>query len=364
MSLYSQNFYRLLYAWYDANHRVLPWRETDNPYYIWLSEVILQQTRVAQGMEYYDRFVRTYPTIDLLAAADEDEVLRLWQGLGYYSRARNLHKAAKMIVESQTAALTDDRASTADRRQQSPILFPQTFAELRALPGVGEYTAGAIASFAYDQPYPALDGNVYRVLARLFDCEIPFDTSSGKKHFHRLAEELLDREHPRQFNSAIMEFGALHCLPVSPDCANCPLQAYCHAFAAGTAELLPVRKPRPTLRDRFFTYNIYITPARTTLIRQRTDKDIWHHLYEFPLTEHPTEAEWLNDTPHPSETQTAKQLPTITHILSHQRLHVHFYLVATGELPDIPGTIAVKWEDLDDYALSRLTLKALESIQI
>lgn len=362
MSLYSQNFYRLLYDWYDANHRVLPWRETDNPYYIWLSEVILQQTRVVQGMDYYDRFVRTYPTIDLLAAADEDEVLRLWQGLGYYSRARNLHKAAKMIVERQTAALTDDRAPTADRRQQSPILFPQTFAELRALPGVGEYTAGAIASFAYDQPYPALDGNVYRVLARLFDCEIPFDTSSGKKHFHRLAEELLDREHPRQFNSAIMEFGALHCLPVSPDCANCPLQAYCRAFAAGTAELLPVRKPRPTLRDRFFTYNIYITPARTTLIRQRTDKDIWHHLYEFPLTEHPTEAEWLNDTPQPSETQTAKPLPTITHILSHQRLHVHFYLVATGELPDIPGTIAVKWEDLDDYALSRLTLKALESV--
>lgn len=362
MSLYSQNFYRLLYDWYDANHRVLPWRETDNPYYIWLSEVILQQTRVAQGMDYYDRFVRTYPTIDLLAAADEDEVLRLWQGLGYYSRARNLHKAAKMIVESQTAALTDDRAPTADRRQQSPILFPQTFAELRALPGVGEYTAGAIASFAYNMPYPALDGNVYRVLARLFDCEIPFDTSSGKKHFHRLAEELLDREHPRQFNSAIMEFGALHCLPVSPDCANCPLQAYCRAFAAGTAELLPVRKPRPTLRDRFFTYNIYITPARTTLIRQRTDKDIWHHLYEFPLTEHPTEAEWLNDTPQPSETQTAKPLPTITHILSHQRLHVHFYLVATGELPDIPGTIAVRWEDLDDYALSRLTLKALESV--
>ena len=364
MSLYSQNFYRLLYAWYDANHRVLPWRETDNPYYIWLSEVILQQTRVVQGMEYYHRFVSTYPTIDLLAAADEDEVLRLWQGLGYYSRARNLHKAAKMIVESQTAALTDDRAPTADKRQQSPILFPQTFAELRALPGVGEYTAGAIASFAYDQPYPALDGNVYRVLARLFDCEIPFDTSSGKKHFHRLAEELLDRDHPRQFNSAIMEFGALHCLPVSPDCANCPLQAYCRAFAAGTAELLPVRKPRPTLRGRFFTYNICITPARTTLIRQRTDKDIWHHLYEFPLTEHPTEAEWQNDTPQPSETQTAKPLPTITHILSHQRLHVHFYLVATGALPDIPGTIAVRWEDLDDYALSRLTLKALESIQI
>lgn len=364
MSLYSQNFYRLLYDWYDANHRVLPWRETDNPYYIWLSEVILQQTRVVQGMEYYHRFVSTYPTIELLASADEGEVLRLWQGLGYYSRARNLHKAAKMIVERQTAALTDDRPPTADRRQQSPILFPQTFAELRALPGVGEYTAGAIASFAYNMPYPALDGNVYRVLARLYDCDTAFDTSAGKRLFRQLAEELLDRDHPRMFNTAIMEFGALHCLPVSPDCTNCPVQAYCRAFAAGTAELLPVRKPRPALRDRFFTYNIYITPARTTLIRQRTDKDIWHHLYEFPLTEHPTEAEWLNDMPQPSEAQTAKQLPTITHILSHQRLHAHFYLVATGELPDIPGTIAVRWEDLDDYALSRLTLKALENIQI
>ena len=315
-------------------------------------------------MEYYHRFVSTYPTIELLASADEGEVLRLWQGLGYYSRARNLHKAAKMIVERQTAALTEDRPAAPDRRQTPAVCFPQKFAELRQLPGVGEYTAGAIASFAYNLPYPALDGNVYRVLARLYDCDTAFDTSAGKRLFRQLAEELLDRDHPRMFNTAIMEFGALHCVPVSPDCTNCPVQAYCRAFAAGTAELLPVRKPRPTLRDRFFTYNIYITPARTTLIRQRTDKDIWHHLYEFPLTEHPTEAEWLNDTPHPSEAQTAKQLPTITHILSHQRLHAHFYLVATGELPDIPGTIAVRWEDLDDYALSRLTLKALESIQI
>lgn len=386
MSLYSQNFYRLLYDWYDANHRVLPWRETDNPYYIWLSEVILQQTRVVQGMEYYHRFVSTYPTIDLLAAADEDEVLRLWQGLGYYSRARNLHKAAKMIVESQTAALTDDREPTADRRQQSPILFPQTFAELRALPGVGEYTAGAIASFAYNMPYPALDGNVYRVLARLFDCEIPFDTSSGKKHFHRLAEELLDRDHPRQFNSAIMEFGALHCLPVSPDCTNCPLQQYCKAYASGTVDLLPVRKPRPTLRDRWFSYTIYIynshwpladsqepkaksqKPEIYTLIHQRKAKDIWQHLYEFPLVEHVTEAEWQEYRPLAvshwplADSQKPKALPPITHILSHQRLHARFFVVPVDELPVIPDTLTVPWQALDDYALSRLTLKALESV--
>ena len=380
MSLLGQKFYRLLYDWYDINHRILPWRETTDPYYIWLSEVILQQTRVAQGMDYYDRFVRTYPTVDMLAAADEDEVLRLWQGLGYYSRARNLHRAARMIANQPCMA-------------DAGIHFPATFDELRALPGVGEYTAGAIASFAYDQPYPALDGNVYRVLARLFDCEIPFDTSSGKKHFHRLAEELLDREHPRQFNSAIMEFGALHCLPVSPDCANCPIQQYCKAYASGTVELLPVRKPRPTLRDRWFSYTIYIynshwplavshwpladsqepkaksqKPEIYTLIHQRKAKDIWQHLYEFPLIEHATEAEWqeyrpLADSQEPkAESQKPKALPPITHILSHQRLHARFFVVPVDELPVIPDTLTVPWQALDDYALSRLTLKALESV--
>ena len=356
MSLYSQNFYRLLYDWYDSNHRVLPWRETTNPYYIWLSEVILQQTRVVQGMEYYHRFITAYPTIEQLAAAKEDEVLRLWQGLGYYSRARNLHKAAKMIVGQPYMA---DRATR----------FPATFDELRALPGVGDYTAGAIASFAYDLPYPALDGNVYRVLARLFDCDIPFDTTAGKKQFHKLAEELLDRQHPRQFNTAIMEFGALHCLPASPDCQTCPVQAFCKAHAAGTAGLLPVRKQRPTLRNRYFSYTIYITPARQTLLHQRTAKDIWQHLYEFPLVEHDSEADWLKFSKlsipsdrSPKETRTLNSKLTFTHILSHQRLHARFNLEPVNELPTLPDTIAVTWEDLDNYALSRLTLKALEKL--
>ena len=352
MSLFNQNFYRLLYDWYATNHRVLPWRETTDPYYIWLSEVILQQTRVAQGLEYYERFVSTYPTVEQLAAADEDEVLRLWQGLGYYSRARNLHKAARMIVSNSQRLMANGQAT----------VFPKTFAELRALPGVGDYTAGAIASFAYDLPYPALDGNVYRVLARLNDCDIPFDTTAGKKHFHKLAEDLLDRDHPRQFNTAVMEFGALHCLPTSPDCAACPVQAFCKAYASGTAELLPVRKPRPTLRDRYFSYTIYITPARQTLIHQRTGKDIWQHLYEFPLTEHPSEAEWLNYRPTANgQKPTAKPI-TITHILSHQRLHARFYLVPVNDLPTLPDSLAVTWEDLDNYALSRLTLKALEAL--
>lgn len=361
MSLYSQNFYRLLYEWYEINHRVLPWRETTNPYFIWLSEIILQQTRVVQGLEYYHRFVNTFPTVEQLAAADEDEVLRLWQGLGYYSRARNLHKAAKMIVDQPCMA-------------DSSTGFPATFDALRTLPGVGDYTAGAIASFAYDQPYPALDGNVYRVLARLQDCETAFDTSAGKKYFHQLAEQILDCEHPRLFNSAIMEFGALHCLPQSPDCAGCPIQAFCKAYATGTVELLPVRKPRPTLRDRWFTYTIYIynsrksivdsqKPTVLTLIHQRKQKDIWQHLYEFPLVEHATEAEWQDyKTTANSQEPKAKSLPPITHILSHQRIHARFLIVHVDELPDIPDTLTVRWEELDDYALSRLTLKALASL--
>ena len=365
MSLYSQNFYRLLYDWYDSNHRILPWRETTDPYFIWLSEIILQQTRVAQGLEYYHRFVSTFPTVEQLAAAREDEVLRLWQGLGYYSRARNLHKAARLIV---------DQPYMADSRPA----FPVTFDELRALPGVGDYTAGAIASFAYDLPYPALDGNIYRVLARLFDCDIPFDTSAGKKYFHQLADELLDRDHPRRFNSAIMEFGALHCLPASPDCAGCPIQSFCKAYASGTAELLPVRKPRPTLRDRYFSYTIYITPERRTLIHQRTAKDIWQHLYEFPLIEHATEAEWQEYKPSAvgnqpsaiSSQQSAVSTPdtrhlipnTFTHILSHQRLHARFFIVPVNELPILPDSLVVTWEELDSYALSRLTLKSLEAI--
>ncbi len=338
-------FYTSLYRWYDVHHRVLPWRETDDPYKIWLSEVILQQTRVSQGMDYYHRFVDAFPTVADLAAADEDEVLRLWQGLGYYSRARNLNKAAKLVAERYQPSMADQPA------------FPATFDELRALPGVGDYTAGAIASFAYDLPYPALDGNVYRVLARLSDCEIPFDTSAGKRHFHQLAQELLDREHPRLFNSAIMEFGALHCLPAAPDCEACPLQVFCSAYSAGTVSLLPVRKPRPKLRDRWFAYTICITPTRATLIRQRTDKDIWHHLYEFPLTELPTEAEWQSFSP-----SSGSEAVSFTHILSHQRLHARFFIVPVNSLPTLPDSLAVTWEDLDRYALSRLTLKALEAI--
>jgi len=338
--------YNHLYAWYESNRRVLPWRETEDAYAIWLSEVILQQTRVAQGLEYYLRFIARWPRVEDLAAADEAEVLREWQGLGYYSRARNLHKAAKQIVESQ----------------ESRVIFPRTFEEIRALPGIGDYTAGAIASFAYNAPYPAMDGNVYRVVARLFDIDEAFDTTAGKKLFHRQIETLLDRDNPRLFNSAIMEFGALYCTPVLGDnCTFCPLKECCAAYAHGTAELLPVRKPRPKVRDRWFTYHIYIGREASgegreiiTLIQRRENpKDIWYHLYEFPCEE--SQGEWR-------EAKGERSI-SFTHVLSHQKIHARFVVHKVQKMPEIAGTLVIRWEELNDYALSRLTLRALDTIR-
>ena len=334
-----------LSQWYEQHHRVLPWRETEDPYRIWVSEIILQQTRVAQGLEYYLRFVDRFPNVEALAHADEDEVLRYWQGLGYYSRARNMHRAAKMIVHQ---GLDVFRSNIAQISQDA------VFKTLLSLPGVGAYTAGAIASFAYNLPYPALDGNVYRVLARLYDCEIAFDSTAGKKHFHLLANELLDKDHPRLFNSAIMEFGALYCTPTTPDCAYCPIQECCQAYAHHTVELLPVRKPRTALRNRYLNYTIYCTPDMHTLIRQRNEKDIWQHLYEFPLEE--------TDQLLPISAEVAQV--DLKHILSHQRIYARFHIQKVKKLPQIPNTIAIPLSSLDDYALSRLTLRALDMLLI
>ncbi len=349
--------YRHLYEWYDMNHRALPWRETEDPYAIWLSEIILQQTRVLQGLDYWRRFMDRWPNVESLAQADEAEVLREWQGLGYYSRARNLHKAAKMIVEESRA-----------KSQESRVVFPQSFEEIRALPGVGDYTAGAIASFAYDLPYPAMDGNVYRVVARLLDIDEAFDTSAGKKLFHKQIETLLDREHPRLFNSAIMEFGALYCTPsLGDNCAHCPLQAHCAAYAHGTAELLPVRKPRPKVRDRWLTYHIYVQAvsnqpsAIRTLIRRREEKDIWYHLYEFPCEESNSPQDGL--TGETGLTSNSEAI-SFTHVLSHQKLHARFIVHRVQKMPEIPGTIVIRWDELNDYALSRLTLRALDTLRL
>lgn len=336
--MYNSLVYSHLYNWYEIHHRILPWRETDDAYSIWLSEVILQQTRVAQGMEYYLRFVARWPRVEDLAAADEAEVLREWQGLGYYSRARNLHKAAQTVVE----------------RGWSP--FPTRFEDIRTLPGIGDYTAGAISSFAYNQPYPAMDGNVYRVVARLLDIDEPFDTTAGKKLFHQHIEKLLDRNNPRLFNSAIMEFGALYCTPVLGDaCATCPLQTCCAGYAHGTAELLPVRKPRPKVRDRWFVYHIYTDGTQVLIQRRENPKDIWYHLYEFPCEE-------LNEGP-ASNHAHAKSI-ALTHVLSHQKIHAQFIVHHIQKMPEIAGIITIRWEELNDYALSRLTLRALDTLRV
>ncbi len=337
-----------LIEWYEMNHRILPWRETEDPYKIWISEIILQQTRVVQGMEYYHRLVTRFPDIQSLADAQEDEVLLYWQGLGYYSRARNMYKAAQLMKDHeifhQAMRLLGDKARG-----------EEIFAALKSMPGVGDYTAGAIASFAFNLPYPALDGNVYRVLSRLYDCEIAFDTTQGKKHFRMLAEELLDRGRPRLFNSAIMELGALVCLPTKPTCNECPLYTWCKALANNTVELLPVRKPRTKVKDRFLEYTIYISPENKTLIHQRKGNDIWKHLWEFVCTEHVSSEAF-------SSKAKSEQALEFTHVLSHQKLHARFVIKNVSELPVIPDTLAVSMSDLDNYAFSRLTLKVLEQI--
>ena len=353
-----------LIEWYELNKRILPWRETDDPYKIWISEIILQQTRVAQGMEYYMRLVERFPDVQSLAEADEDEVLLYWQGLGYYSRARNMHKAAQLMREHKIFNLINDnidniaRQSTPCRAQSNiskHLNSEQIFSALKSMPGVGDYTAGAIASFAFDLPYPALDGNVYRVLSRLYDCEIAFDTTEGKKHFRKLAEELLNRERPRLFNSAIMELGALHCVPTAPDCSSCPLNTWCKALANNTVELLPVRKPRPKVKDRYLEYTIYITPEKTTLIHQRKGNDIWKHLWEFVCAERTGEEAIRRKA-------KGENILELTHVLSHQKLHARFVIKNVPELPEIPDTLVVSLSDLDNYAFSRLTLKAIEFI--
>ena len=340
------------------NHRILPWRETTDPYKIWISEIILQQTRVVQGMEYYHRLITRFPDIQSLADAQEDEVLLYWQGLGYYSRARNLHKAAQLMKnheifhQAMRRGGEQAKGEEAIRRKGEDI-----FAALRSMPGVGDYTAGAIASFAFNLPYPALDGNVYRVLSRLYDCEIAFDTTQGKKHFRQLAEELLDRKHPRLFNSAIMELGALVCLPTSPMCSECPLNTWCEALAHNTVELLPVRKPRPKVRDRYLEYTIYITPEKTTLIHQRKGNDIWKHLWEFVCAERTGEEAIRRKA-------KGEKILELTHVLSHQKLHARFVIKKVSKLPEIPDTIVVHWSELDNYAFSRLTLNAIEKFEL
>ena len=304
----------ILLSWFAREGRDLPWRRTRDPYRIWLSEVILQQTRVAQGLEYYLRFTERFPDIAALAAAPEDEVLKLWQGLGYYSRARNLHAAARQVMSRFGG------------------VFPATYGEVRALPGVGDYTAAAVCSIVYDAPCAVLDGNVYRVLARLFDIGIPIDTTAGKRTFAELAQLQLDTSRPGLYNQAIMDFGALQCTPAQPRCGDCPLAGRCLALAAGTVGVRPVKQGRAKVRDRWFNY-LHVTCGDRTLLRRRGEGDIWQGLYEFPMIETDRAADFSELTDSEEfrtvlggvEWRLLRSVAMPKHQLSHQTLHAVFH---------------------------------------
>jgi len=341
----------ILTRWYNENKRELPWRDTTDAYIIWISEIILQQTRVDQGYAYFNRFIKSFPTVGLLAGADESEVLKLWQGLGYYSRARNLHAAAKMIMNEYDG------------------VFPEDYNDVLRLKGVGEYTAAAIVSFAYNKPYAVVDGNVYRVLSRVFTIDIPIDSTKGKKMFAQLATSLLDEDNPGIHNQAIMEFGALQCVPVSPDCANCPASQMCLAFAHNNVSSYPVKEGKQKIRSRYFNY-LDIHCNNEMFLRKRTSKDIWQSLYELPLIE--TKENLPFD-----ELETSEDFKTLLgstedihvtcvaqmkHVLSHQLIYATFYRVDVKRIILNDEYLRIKTEDVDKYPVSRLVHKYLEQL--
>lgn len=367
-------FSRTILQWFCANGRLLPWRETTDPYAIWLSEVILQQTRIAQGMAYWQRFMQTYPTVQLLAAADEDDVLRLWQGLGYYSRARNLHAAARQIVDMGA--------------------FPRTLETIRTLKGVGDYTAAAIGSFAFDIPVAVLDGNVFRVLARYFGIDTPVNTTPGKKLFAALAQSLLPQNTSQRFrpdgfslslsavsayNQGIMDFGALVCTPQTPRCEACPLAETCLALREGRVDCLPVKNRTQRVKTRYLTY-IYIrwkkkessvsfSSPRTSVVpmvamRRRGGGDIWQGLWE------PYNASLHEDSAATAEAEIIDMLQLassdtlrllargVKHVLTHRILLADFYLLETEERPLLPDDyVWIKESDLAHYGVPRLIEK-------
>ena len=342
------DFHRLTIDWYRQNKRDLPWRNTKNPYKIWLSEIILQQTRVDQGMNYYLKFIRNYPTIFDLANANEHEVLNDWQGLGYYSRARNLHFTAKHIASELNG------------------IFPNQYSEIIKLKGIGEYTAAAISSFSFDLPHAVLDGNVYRVLSRVFDIATPIDSTEGKKEFQNLANELIDKDNPAIYNQSIMEFGAMLCTPVNPNCENCPLTEKCLSFANNTIKERPLKEKKTKVRVRYFNFAIFKENDQI-LIEKRTSKDIWQHLYQFPLYE--TEKEMSNEDAISFFQETIDLNPSdfskpIKHILSHQRIFTVFYIF--NQLPNKKGEnwIQIDKSLIDNYPLPRVIDRFLEDYNL
>ena len=314
-----------LIPWYQEHQRDLPWRQTKDPYKIWLSEVILQQTRVAQGIPYYQSFCDYFPTVQDLAKAPESRVLRLWQGLGYYSRARNLHKCAKVIV--------------ADYQGK----FPETYQQLIALPGIGDYTASAIASIAFNQPTPVVDGNVFRVLSRIFGIKHDISHQSTKKIFRDLSQELMADAPPDQFNQAIMEFGALHCTPTKPGCSSCPFIASCFAYKFSEQNVLPIKSKKAKVKNRFFYYFV-IKSGDYLLMNQRINQDIWKGLYDFFLVETEREAEPMDilaaklpEGAMLEQLEVGEPSAVYGHKLTHQQIRAQFMVIEIKEKQAFKG---------------------------
>lgn len=324
------SFSKQLIIWYEVHKRDLPWRDTQDAYLIWLSEVILQQTRVNQGLPYYERFVEAFPSVEKLAAAPQEDVLKLWQGLGYYSRARNLHYAAQQV-------------------QEMGGLFPDSYKKLLHLKGVGDYTAAAIASFAFKEAVPVVDGNVYRVLSRVFGMSTPINETAGIKEFKMLADKLLDKKAPHIYNQAIMEFGALQCVPKNPDCSVCPFHNDCIAFKQQRIEELPVKIKKAKVKNLYHHYIVLQTPDNYTLLQERPQTGIWAGLYEFPYIESDgallsvefreqlMEQEWYDGV---RFRESVYNQQPIIHKLSHRKVHAYFWIVELDE--ELKKGIAIK----------------------
>jgi A/G-specific adenine glycosylase len=335
----------ILSSWYRRHKRDLPWRHTRDPYAIWVSEIILQQTRVTQGIDYYLRFLEHFPDLKSLADASTEEILKVWQGLGYYSRARNMHAAAAQIIREHKG------------------IFPSTYKEMLKLKGIGPYTAAAIASMAFDEPRAVIDGNVHRVIARIFEVYEPPERDAAKSEIRRHAEALLDPVHPGVHNQAIMEFGALVCTPVKPSCQSCPLQLYCMAFKQDLVKDLPVRQKSASKKNRYFHYLI-IRTGNWVLITQRTGKDIWKDLFEFPLIETPRASSpehfmesgaWRKFFEN-GDIRPVKISGVIKHTLTHQVIHARFYHLEDipSEPPGSSSYRRVPFTELDRYPVPKL----------
>lgn len=342
-------FSNTLVYWYLQNNRELPWRKTKNPYFIWLSEIMLQQTRVAQGLSYYLKFTTAFPTVFDLANADESTVLKMWQGLGYYSRARNLHFSAKQIAEELDGK------------------FPSTYKEIIKLKGIGDYTASAIASICFHEPTAVVDGNVYRVLSRYFGIHTAINSTSGIKEFKALAQTLIDETQPGTFNQAIMDFGALHCKPQNPLCETCPFTDSCVAFEKKLTKELPVKEKKIKVRKRYFNFLVIKTDDNKTILSERKGKGIWRGLYQFPLIESDkiiNEREIISSEEFialfPEETTISLfNKKEIVHKLSHQHLHTQFWVVETKTLKKAD----ILWKNIQDFPVPVLIANFLEAFQ-